>query len=205
MIVSFFFKQERERILGRDARIAVDGAEKSHQSRTMAQASNADETETVRPTLNLPFRDRTHRQLWMEKKATIIRTRADPQGPASQAELAFHGVEYVVSVSSFNGDMLSIEVEQKQEGLRWRGDFTSRYIEDITTKTGNFKINWNQGISGQIVKPRGELEGVETGLGDLGVIVTAFHADKVPLYDVLEILVRAGLRTVHFWRTSEPG
>ena len=35
--------------------------------------------------------------------------------------------------------MLSIEVEQKQEGLRWRGDFTSRYIEDITTKTGNFK------------------------------------------------------------------
>lgn len=75
----------------------------------------------------------------MEKKATIIRTRADPQGPASQAELAFHGVEYVVSVSSFNGDMLSIEVEQKQEGLRWRGDFTSRYIEDITTKTGNFK------------------------------------------------------------------
>ena len=33
--------------------------------------------------------------------------------------------------------MLSIEVEQKQEGLRWRGDFTSRYIEDITTKTGN--------------------------------------------------------------------
>ena len=74
-----------------------------------------------------------------KKKATIIRTRADPQGPASQAELAFHGVEYVVSVSSFNGDMLSIEVEQKQEGLRWRGDFTSRYIEDITTKTGNFK------------------------------------------------------------------
>lgn len=138
-VVSFFFEQERERRLGRDARIAVDGAEKSHQSCTMAQASNADETETVRPALSLPFRDRTHRQLWMEKKATTIRTRADPQGPASQAELAFHGVEYVVSVSSFNGDMLSIEVEQKQEGLRWRGDFTSRYIEDITTKTGNFK------------------------------------------------------------------
>ena len=45
----------------------------------------------------------------------------------------------MVSVSSFDGEMLSIEVEQKQEGLRWRGDFTSRYIEDITTKTGNFK------------------------------------------------------------------
>ncbi len=57
-------------------------------------------------------------------------------------------------------------------------------VDAQLAKTGNFKINWNLGISGQIVKPRGELEGVETGLGDLGVIITAFHADKVPLYDV---------------------
>jgi hypothetical protein len=33
----------------------------------------------------------------------------------------------------------SSQVEQKDDGARWRGDFTSRYIEDITTKTGNFK------------------------------------------------------------------
>ena len=32
-----------------------------------------------------------------------------------------------------------VQVEQKDDGQRWRGDFTSRYIEDITTKTGNFK------------------------------------------------------------------
>ncbi|NKB48640.1 MAG: hypothetical protein GKS02_04650 [Alphaproteobacteria bacterium] len=69
----------------------------------------------------------------------------------------------------------------------WIGALVDAYLPAVDAqlaKTGNFKVNWNKGISGQIVKPRGELEGVETGLGDLGVIVTAFHADKVPLYDV---------------------
>jgi TRAP-type C4-dicarboxylate transport system substrate-binding protein len=69
----------------------------------------------------------------------------------------------------------------------WIGALIDAYLPAVDAelaKTGKFKINWNKGISGQIVKPRGELEGVETGLGDLGVIVTAFHADKVPLYDV---------------------
>ncbi|MBS27334.1 MAG: hypothetical protein CL566_00155 [Alphaproteobacteria bacterium] len=69
----------------------------------------------------------------------------------------------------------------------WIGSLVDAYLPAVDAelaKTGNYKIAWNKGISGQIVKPRGELEGVETGLGDLGVIVTAFHADKVPLYDV---------------------
>lgn len=69
----------------------------------------------------------------------------------------------------------------------WIGALIDAYLPAVDAelaKTGKFKINWNKGISGQIVKPRGELEGVESGLGDLGVIVTAFHADKVPLYDV---------------------
>lgn len=69
----------------------------------------------------------------------------------------------------------------------WIGSAVDAYVpkvDEILAKTGKYKINWNLGISGQIVKPRGELEGVESGLGDIGVIVTAFHADKVPLYDV---------------------
>lgn len=69
----------------------------------------------------------------------------------------------------------------------WVGALVEGYmpaVDAILAKTGNYKINWNKGISGQIVKPRGELEGVETGIGDLGVVVTVFHADKVPLYDV---------------------
>jgi TRAP-type C4-dicarboxylate transport system substrate-binding protein len=69
----------------------------------------------------------------------------------------------------------------------WVGAAVDAYapkVDELLAKTGNYKIDWNMAISGQVVKPRGELEGVETGLGDMGIIVTAFHADKVPLYDV---------------------
>jgi len=46
------------------------------------------------------------------------------------------------------------------------------------------KINWVQGFSGQIVKVREELEGVETGLGDVGVIPGAFYQDKLSLVQI---------------------
>lgn len=69
----------------------------------------------------------------------------------------------------------------------WVKAFQGTYIPAVNAelaKTGNFKVNWNEGFSGQIVKPRGELEGIETGLGDLGTVVTAFHPDKIPLYKI---------------------
>jgi TRAP-type C4-dicarboxylate transport system substrate-binding protein len=67
------------------------------------------------------------------------------------------------------------------------GAFVSGYapaVDATLAKTGNFKINWNMAHSGQIVKPRGELEGLETGLGEIGIVVNAFHADKLPLHDI---------------------
>lgn len=45
------------------------------------------------------------------------------------------------------GATLSIEVEQKIDGRRWRGDFTARYIEDITQRAGNVKSFSNFVIS----------------------------------------------------------
>ena len=57
-------------------------------------------------------------------------------------------------------------------------------VDAQLAKTGNYKINWNMALSGQIVKPRGELEGVEAGLGDIGIVITPFHADKLPLYKI---------------------
>jgi TRAP-type C4-dicarboxylate transport system substrate-binding protein len=63
--------------------------------------------------------------------------------------------------------------------------FTEGYAPAVDTalaKTGNYKIEWNMAHSGQIVKPRGELEGVELGLGDIGDVTTPFHLDRVPLY-----------------------
>ena len=46
---------------------------------------------------------------------------------------------YQLTVTAHKGDTVSVEAELLDSGERWRGDFSSRYIEDITTKTGNFK------------------------------------------------------------------
>lgn len=63
-------------------------------------------------------------------------------------------------------------------------DFYAPAINAQLAKTGNYTIKWNLAHSGQIVKPRGELEGVESGLGDIAVVPTVFHADKLPLYEL---------------------
>jgi len=63
-------------------------------------------------------------------------------------------------------------------------DFYAPAVNAQLAKTGNYTINWNMAHSGQIVKPRGELEGVELGLGDIAVVPTVFHADKLPLYEL---------------------
>lgn len=41
-------------------------------------------------------------------------------------EVTFHGVAYLLSVTTTNGDTLTLEIEQKSDCSRWRGDFTSR-------------------------------------------------------------------------------
>lgn len=65
----------------------------------------------------------------------------------------------------------------------WVAEFIKYYIPEIDkklAKTGNYEIEWNQAW-GQIVKVRGVLGGLQKGLGDIGVVTTVFHADKVPL------------------------
>lgn len=66
----------------------------------------------------------------------------------------------------------------------WVREFINFYIPDIDrrlAKTGKYKIKWNQAWGGQIVKPRGVMGGMQKGLGDIGVVTTVFHGDKVPL------------------------
>lgn len=66
----------------------------------------------------------------------------------------------------------------------WVREFINFYIPEINkglAKTGNYKIKWNQAWGGQIVKPKGVLGALQKGLGDIGVVTTVFHSDKVPL------------------------
>lgn len=65
----------------------------------------------------------------------------------------------------------------------WVAEFINYYIPEVDKKlaeTGNYEIEWNQAW-GQIVKVRGVLGGLQKGLGDIGIVTTVFHADKVPL------------------------
>lgn len=57
-------------------------------------------------------------------------------------------------------------------------------VDEILAKTGNYKISWIKGFGGQIVKVRGELEGVQTGLGDIGIVPGPFHPSKLSLYQI---------------------
>jgi TRAP-type C4-dicarboxylate transport system substrate-binding protein len=51
-------------------------------------------------------------------------------------------------------------------------------------ETGTYTVNWQEAFSGTLAKPAGELEAIQTGLADMGVIPTGFHADKLPVYQV---------------------
>ena len=66
----------------------------------------------------------------------------------------------------------------------WVKEFIEFLIPEIDkglAKTGNYKVKWNQAWGGQIVKPRGVMGALQKGLGDIGVVTTVFHSDKVPM------------------------
>lgn len=74
-------------------------------------------------------------------------------------------------------------------GFAPAGTFVAAFVEGFApavdeelAKAGNYKINWNFAHSGQIAKPRGELEAIESGLGDIGTIPTGLHDDKLPFH-----------------------
>lgn len=66
----------------------------------------------------------------------------------------------------------------------WIKEFESFYIPEVDKRLaagGKYKIEWTKAWSGQIVKPNGVLEGVESGLGDMAIVTTVFYASKLPL------------------------
>lgn len=62
--------------------------------------------------------------------------------------------------------------------------FINYFIPEVDkrlAKTGKYKINWNKAFAGQIVKVKHVMTGMQKGLGDIGVVTTVFHQDKVPM------------------------
>jgi TRAP-type C4-dicarboxylate transport system substrate-binding protein len=65
----------------------------------------------------------------------------------------------------------------------WVHEFTNFFIPQVDARlaeAGNYKMDWQESYGGSIVKPRGVLEGVQLGLGDIGIVTTIFHSSKLP-------------------------
>lgn len=66
----------------------------------------------------------------------------------------------------------------------WIKEFIDFYIPEVEKRlasTSSYKIRWNQAWGGQIVKTRNVLPGLQKRLGDIGIVTTVFHQDKVPI------------------------
>ena len=65
----------------------------------------------------------------------------------------------------------------------WVKEFTNFFIPEVDKRlaeAGEYKMSWQENYGGSIVKPRGVLEGVQLGLGDIGIVTTIFHSSKLP-------------------------
>lgn len=76
-----------------------------------------------------------------------------------------------------------IAIDGYPERSMWVKEFSGFFIPRVNeelAKSGNYEINWQEAYGGQIVKPRGVLEGIKLGLGDIGIVTTIFHNSKLP-------------------------
>ncbi len=64
----------------------------------------------------------------------------------------------------------------------WVQEFSNFFIPEVNKRlaeTGNYEMSWQESYGGAIVKPKGVLEGIELGLGDIGIVTTIFHSSKL--------------------------
>ncbi|MFD0914870.1 C4-dicarboxylate TRAP transporter substrate-binding protein [Pseudahrensia aquimaris] len=76
-----------------------------------------------------------------------------------------------------------IAIDGYPDRSMWVKEFSGFFIPRVNeelAKSGKFKINWQESYGGSIVKPRGVLEGIKLGLGDIGIVTTIFHNSALP-------------------------
>jgi TRAP-type C4-dicarboxylate transport system substrate-binding protein len=76
-----------------------------------------------------------------------------------------------------------IAIDGYPDRSMWVKEFSGFFIPRVNEELaagGNFEIKWQEGYGGTIVKPRGVLEGIQLGLGDIGIVTTIFHNSKLP-------------------------
>jgi len=108
----------------------------------------------------------------------------------------FHSVTRVAGAAVLLSAFVTVGTAQATETIKltaidgyppkslWVKEFINFFIPTVDkelAKTGNYKIKWNQAWGGQIAKKKKVLQSLQKGLGDIGIVTTVFHGDKVPL------------------------
>lgn len=68
----------------------------------------------------------------------------------------------------------------------WVKIFLTEFIPEADRQlaaTGKYEIDWNTPF-GTVARPGGAFDAVQYGLGDIGIITTPFHADKLPFFNI---------------------
>ena len=83
----------------------------------------------------------------------------------------------------------------------WVQEFTNFFIPEVDRRlaeSGNYEMSWQENYGGSVVKPKGVLEGVQLGLGDIGIVTTIFHSSKLPSQGIAAVtpFVSADARAV---------
>jgi len=90
----------------------------------------------------------------------------------------------VFSTSAFSAQTIkAVVIDGYPARALWVHEFSNYFIPEVDkrlAKTGNYLMDWQESYGGSIVKPKGVLEGVKLGLGDIGIVTTIFHSSKLP-------------------------
>ena len=94
------------------------------------------------------------------------------------------GVIAIASAPVFSAEKIkAVVIDGYPAKAMWVKEFTGFFIPEVDKRlaeSGNYEMDWQESYGGAIVKPKGVLEGVKLGLGDIGIVTTIFHNSKLP-------------------------
>ncbi|TDL89127.1 C4-dicarboxylate TRAP transporter substrate-binding protein [Meridianimarinicoccus aquatilis] len=77
----------------------------------------------------------------------------------------------------------AVVIDGYPDRAMWVREFTNFFTPEVDRRlaeAGDYEMSWQENYGGSIVKPRGVLEGIQLGLGDIGIVTTIFHSSKLP-------------------------
>ncbi|MEM8823363.1 MAG: C4-dicarboxylate TRAP transporter substrate-binding protein [Pseudomonadota bacterium] len=97
------------------------------------------------------------------------------------------GLSALASQPAFATETINLTVlSGYNDRASWVRVFKEFWMPEVNRRlaeTGNYTLNYTEAF-GTVVRPRGELEATATGIADIGLVVSVFHADRLPLASV---------------------